>query len=306
MALSAALFTWPLLFVGGLVTTYRVGMSVPDWPTTFGINMFLFDMYNTSWGVRIEHVHRLAGAAVGFFTIFLMLDFLFFGKGWKIKAGGVLALLAVIAQGVLGGIRVRQNSTWLAAVHGCTGQLFFAYLLFLVVVTGRAWKAPSTLFEGSKGLRFRAVWMLCLIYGQVVAGAWLRHFPSFPSLTVHAVLALAVAAHVVAAVVQVERDRVRFASLVPSARVLLAALSLQLVLGVAAWWVLRPFNGVARDVSILQALFRTGHQANAALLLGAAVVFAARSVRGFASSAVSPVTAPLAASSTPWGREALA
>jgi len=63
--LFATLFTWPLLFVGGLVTTYRVGMAVPDWPTTFGINMFLYNFFNAAWGVFIEHGHRLYGAAVG-------------------------------------------------------------------------------------------------------------------------------------------------------------------------------------------------------------------------------------------------
>ena len=67
----AAVFTLPLLFVGGSVTTYRVGMAVPDWPTTFGINMFLYDFWNAPFGVRVEHTHRLYGAAVGLATIVL-------------------------------------------------------------------------------------------------------------------------------------------------------------------------------------------------------------------------------------------
>src|SRR5271168_2937503 len=61
-ALFAAIFTWPLLFVGGLVTTYKVGMAVPDWPTTFGMNMFLYDFFKAPWGVFGEHTHRLYGA----------------------------------------------------------------------------------------------------------------------------------------------------------------------------------------------------------------------------------------------------
>src|SRR5947209_4389501 len=77
-ALFATIFTWPLLFVGGLVTTYKVGMAVPDWPTTFGMNMFLYDMTQASWAVFGEHTHRLYGAAVGFFTLLLMLDFWLF------------------------------------------------------------------------------------------------------------------------------------------------------------------------------------------------------------------------------------
>ncbi len=62
------MFTWPLIFVGGSVTTYRVGMAVPDWPTTFGMNMFLYDFWNAAWGVFVEHSHRLYGAAVGLAT----------------------------------------------------------------------------------------------------------------------------------------------------------------------------------------------------------------------------------------------
>src|SRR5271157_4647199 len=71
MAWLAAVFTLPLLYVGGSVTTYRVGLAVPDWPTTFGINMFLFNMWDHPFGVRVEHAHRLYGAAVGLFTLIL-------------------------------------------------------------------------------------------------------------------------------------------------------------------------------------------------------------------------------------------
>ncbi len=63
------LFTLPLLYVGGSVTTYRVGLAVPDWPQTFGINMFLYDFWNAPFGVRVEHTHRLYGAAVGLATV---------------------------------------------------------------------------------------------------------------------------------------------------------------------------------------------------------------------------------------------
>src|SRR6516164_5051294 len=70
-AIFAAVFTLPLLYVGGSVTTYRVGLAVPDWPTTFGENPFLYDFGNAPFGVRIEHLHRLYGAAVGLATIVL-------------------------------------------------------------------------------------------------------------------------------------------------------------------------------------------------------------------------------------------
>ncbi len=139
VALFGAIFTWPLLFVGGLVTTYRVGMAVPDWPTTFGINMFLYDFLNSPWGVYLEHSHRLYGSAVGLACIVLAGWFLAFERRGWMKVLGVAALLGVIAQGVLGGIRVNWNSQQLAAVHGVTGQMFFGLMVALCVFTGKSW-----------------------------------------------------------------------------------------------------------------------------------------------------------------------
>lgn len=65
LAVAAAALTWPLLLLGGTVTVLRVGMAVPDWPTTFGINMFLFNMFDATWGVFVEHGHRLYGSLLG-------------------------------------------------------------------------------------------------------------------------------------------------------------------------------------------------------------------------------------------------
>src|SRR5262245_3069516 len=173
MALIAAVFTLPLLFVGGSVTTYRVGMAVPDWPTTFGVNMFLYDFWNAPFGVRVEHTHRLYGAAVGLATIGLMVWFLAFEPRRWLKATSVLALLLVVIQGVLGGTRVTQVSTFLAAVHGCAGQVFFALMVALCVLTGRDWLSEAPVRPDPDHFRRRALVMLGLIVLQIVLGAWL-------------------------------------------------------------------------------------------------------------------------------------
>src|SRR3954462_14346658 len=83
--LAAAAFTLPLLFVGGSVTSYGVGLAVPDWPTTFGMNMFLYDFWNAPFGVRVEHAHRLYGAAVGLATVALAGWFLAFERRHYLK-----------------------------------------------------------------------------------------------------------------------------------------------------------------------------------------------------------------------------
>ena len=130
--------TFPLIWVGGLVTTYKAGMAVPDWPTTYGYNLFLYPGRRGSfgpWDLFIEHGHRLFGAAVGLMTIGLVVVV------WRLRCGGagcgvaaLGALALVIVQGVLGR-DARDDSTTptFAQIHGCVGPLFFAY----AAATGR-------------------------------------------------------------------------------------------------------------------------------------------------------------------------
>ena len=271
-AVLASAMTWPLVFAGGLVTTYRVGMAVPDWPTTFGVNMFTYDLAEAAFGVRIEHIHRLAGAAVGICTIGLMLDFLAFDRRKSVKLLGVLALAAVIAQGVLGGMRVRNNSTVLAMVHGCTGQAFFAFMVALATITGRSWFAARRPVEGDGRMKGLAVATLAVAYLQIILGAWLRHFLTPGALVSHAGLAVLVVATTAATIWAVRRRKADVPGLLGPVRAIELSLAVQLALGIAAWWLLRPFDGIAHPIDTAQALVRTGHQANASLLLAAALV----------------------------------
>jgi cytochrome c oxidase assembly protein subunit 15 len=288
VAVVAAIFTWPLIFVGGSVTTYRVGMAVPDWPTTFGINMFLYDFWNAPFGVRVEHAHRLYGAAVGLSTVVLAAWFLAAEPRRSMKWLGVLALVAVIGQGILGGTRVTRNSTTLAAVHGVTGQAFFALMVSLCVLTGRDWIATTSRRVDTSHLRRRTAVTLALVAAQIAVGAWLRHFSSTTSLATHALLALAVWGHAAMLVWRVERGRDEVPELVPSSRAMALAVMLQVALGVASWWMLRPFDGIPRTVTIIQAMVRTGHQANGALLLAASVVLTFRAFRHLSPAEQAP------------------
>ena len=275
-ALLATIFTWPLLFVGGLVTTYRVGMAVPDWPTTFGMNMFLYDMTRAPWGVFGEHSHRLYGAAVGFCTILLMIDFLIFSRRRWIKVMGVVALIAVIAQGLLGGLRVTRNSTLLAAVHGSTAQLFFALMVALCVWTSRSWVERTKTVESAGKIRRMSLALFGLVYLQVLVGAWLRHYSGVDALWIHSTLAVLVLGHAVGTVAAVFKRRSAWPELVPATWALLGTIVVQVTLGVTAWWLLRPFDGVAHPVTFYPAMVRTGHQANASLLIGSVVVLTLR------------------------------
>jgi len=272
IACAAAVFTLPLLYVGGSVTTYRVGLAVPDWPTTFGINMFLFDFWNEPFGVRIEHTHRLYGAAVGLFTVLLAGWFLVFERRRWLKGLGVLAVVAVIIQGVLGGTRVTEVSTLLAAVHGCLGQAFFGLMVALCVLTGRIWQDATGPQMDADHLRRRAVVVLALVSVQILLGSWLRHYGTRTALAAHAVFALAVWAHALFFALRVERRRARLAPLVPAARALAIASTLQIALGIVSLVYLLPFDGTPRPVAFYQAVVRTAHQTMGALVLAATVV----------------------------------
>jgi cytochrome c oxidase assembly protein subunit 15 len=70
-AVFTALMTLGLLVIGGLVTSHGVGMAVPDWPNTYGYNMFLFPVSQWIGGILYEHSHRLVAAGVGLLTTIL-------------------------------------------------------------------------------------------------------------------------------------------------------------------------------------------------------------------------------------------
>jgi heme a synthase len=171
---------WPLIWVGGLVTTYDAGMAVPDWPGTYGRNLFLYPYQTWLFGpfdLFIEHGHRLLGAVVGFFAIIaLAVACITEPRGWvKWLAGGLL--VAVISQGVLGGMRVVLSDRTLAMTHGCTGPLFFVICVALAVVTSRWWweRDSRTSLVPSRGTVYLAAGVPILAFFQLVLGAQLRH-----------------------------------------------------------------------------------------------------------------------------------
>ena len=279
MALGAAIFTLPLLYVGGSVTTYRVGLAVPDWPETFGINMFLFNMWEHPFGVRVEHSHRLYGAAVGLFTLVLGGWLLFFEPRKWLKWLGVAAVATVIVQGVLGGTRVTQTSTILAAVHACVGQAFFALVVALCVFTGRRWQRPVETRIESPWLKPLGWAIVVLVPAQIMLGSWLRHFGTWQALLNHAFVAPVILVCCLFLAFVVEQNRANWGPLVPAARALGLLAAVQVGLGIGSFIALLPFDGLARTVTFYQAVTRTAHQTSGALLLAAAVVFQLRCLR---------------------------
>jgi cytochrome c oxidase assembly protein subunit 15 len=177
--------TFPLIFMGGLVTSHGAGMSVPDWPNSYGYNMFLFPPRLWVGGILYEHTHRLMGTVVGMLAIALAIG------AWKwetrrwVRRLAYAVLAAVIFQGVLGGLRVTMVELDLAIVHACFAQAFFCLAALTAMVTSKWWiEAPPMQWRS----RVAVVGMIAvgMIYGQLIIGALMRHndaglaIPDFP------------------------------------------------------------------------------------------------------------------------------
>ena len=136
LALITAGATFVLILFGGLVTNTGAALAVPDWPTTFGHNMFLYPWAGMVGGIFYEHSHRLIGAVVGLLT--LGLGAVLWGAGGRLRWLGLAAVAAVVVQGLLGGLRVVLLQGTLAILHGCLAQAFFGLLVAIALLTSRA------------------------------------------------------------------------------------------------------------------------------------------------------------------------
>src|SRR5438094_2900244 len=135
------LATLLLICSGGMVTSKNVGLAVPDWPTTFGYNMFLFPVSKWIGGILFEHTHRLMGSLVGFLTIILA-AWLWASEDRKwVRNLGLIALAGVILQGVLGGLRVTMLKDEIGVFHACVAQAFLALLVVMALVTTNFWRS---------------------------------------------------------------------------------------------------------------------------------------------------------------------
>ena len=184
VAIVLAAIVFPLIWVGGLVTTYDAGMAVPDWPGTYGYNMFLYPVETWLFGpfdLFVEHGHRLLGSLAGLVAIVLLVVTLRYEPRTSVKWFSLALLLLVIAQGLLGGLRVLFDARVIAKVHGCVGPAFFAAVAGFIVVTSRWWwQSTQRSIDSSprvrgSGLIFLSTFMLAASFGQLVVGAFLRH-----------------------------------------------------------------------------------------------------------------------------------
>ena len=195
-AALVAASTAVLIFAGGLVTSTGSGLSVPDWPNTYGWFMWTFPLSKMVGGIFYEHLHRLVASTVGFLIVVLAV-WLWRAepRGW-VRRLGYVALGAVITQGVLGGITV----LWylpdaISIAHASLAQIVFCLTTTIALATSRGWTAGYS-NVGRAGLDVGpcddrilsriAIVTTAAIYVQIVIGATMRHtgaglaIPDFP------------------------------------------------------------------------------------------------------------------------------
>jgi cytochrome c oxidase assembly protein subunit 15 len=186
-----ALATLFLIFMGGQVKSHEAGLAVPDWPTTYGENMFTFHPSKWVGGIWHEHTHRLVASTIGFMTVILVV-WLFLKESRKwVRTLGYFALGAVIVQGLLGGLTVYLLlPAWVSISHGILAQTFFLMVLLLAYAQTDEWftRQQHKEREQSSPVGIAAFVMLAVVFFQLILGALLRHtesglaLPDFPTM----------------------------------------------------------------------------------------------------------------------------
>jgi cytochrome c oxidase assembly protein subunit 15 len=276
----------PLVFFGGTVTTLHAGLAIDGWwilePGRGDHFLWLYpvDKWFRDVGTFVEHTHRLFGSLVGLLAVATLVATLALDRRRTSRTLAAVALLAVVVQGVLGGLRVLEKSEDLAFLHGAIGQAVFALL-------GASWIAASTVaVPEDRFASTRLAWTAAIaVYLQIVAGAWLRHGGGVLALVVHGVLALGAGIHVMLFA--------RSLGTSPGSRALrralLALLTTQFALGFAAFGVvwLGPQRASGSAPGLGSSVFPTLHVLVGGSLLLACVagIFRARGWRKARSGA---------------------
>ncbi|HET6566648.1 MAG TPA: COX15/CtaA family protein [Rhodothermales bacterium] len=278
---AAVLVSW-----GAFVTSINAGLAVPDWPSSFNS----YDPLNpwpewwTIVPVLAEHGHRLMGMLIGLFTMTL--------AGWTVlkderkwmKWLAVGALVLVILQGVLGGLRVVLVSVDLAMVHACVAQVFFSLLVALALFTSPGWLqardiAPDTDKAGT--LRGLTVISTLAVYVQIMLGVLLRHPGAgiSPVLAgVHITGAVTVTTLLLATGYFIHRNFRGQRLLLRANRVQLSILTLQFALGWTAYLLLLDERGMIVP-SNLQVIVNSSHVLIGAALLASTVALTLLALR---------------------------
>lgn len=270
----------PLVFFGGSVTSLHAGLAIEGWMIVdpgkgdWFLPLYPLDRWTRSLGTFVEHSHRLFGMLVGLLAIASVVMTLVAERRNLPRALVPAALVAVIVQGVLGGLRVLERSTDLAFLHGALGQAVFVLLgAAALSLAPRRDAIPSAAQASNARLKRVAVGASAVVYLQIVIGAWLRHGQSMIALAAHVVVLLGAIAAVTMlahALKRAEEHAPDAQGLARHRKALWIVLWAQLLLGLLAFtWVYVVVGRDRQATELHQSFFPTMH-----VLGGAALFFA--------------------------------
>jgi len=273
LALAAVLAAVPLVFFGGSVTTLHAGLAIDGWivlePGRGDHFLWLYpiDKWFRDVGTFVEHTHRLFGSLVGLLAIGTVVATWNADRRRLPRVLSLAALVAVVAQGAIGGLRVLEKSEDLAFLHGAIAQAVFAVLGASAIAAsadfGGTARNPAALRAGRLGVL--AIAATSSTYVQIIAGAWLRHGGGNAALAVHGVLAVLVVGCGCGLAAEMHR---RAGELEPAARSrllglrrgILGLLAFQVALGVASLVVVAgPSNSGSGAPGLGSSVFPTLH-----------------------------------------------
>jgi cytochrome c oxidase assembly protein subunit 15 len=290
-AVVLACATLLLIVAGALVTSNDAGLSVPDWPTSFGSYIKMPHMVG---GVKYEHGHRMVAELVGLLTIGLVF------WTWRVERRAwmrqlsVVALLGVIIQGVLGGVTVLLRlPAYVSSAHAAVAQSFFCLVVLMVLFTGERWieEHPRVSFDTRRpSLISLTLLAIFALYVQLFLGAMFRHkgLSWWPHVLNAAVVAAILTWTAVRALSQyTQLDEVRRPAIT-----MLGLMVAQLCLGFAAFITRVMWGRDAVQPELPMVISTVAHVAVGALLLATAVVLAVQVWRHVPVAIAEPVPTP--------------
>ncbi len=181
--------TVALIFVGGQVKSHEAGLSIPDWPTSYGHNMLLFPVSEWNGGIFYEQSHRVVAFGVGVMSVLLCAWLLLREPRRWVKVLGLLAVGGVIAQGVLGGLTVLfVQPAWMSSLHGIVAHSFLILVVFVAYTQSRERARREQTAGKARALpsAMPILVVVAIVFIQLIVGALMRHtesglaIPDFP------------------------------------------------------------------------------------------------------------------------------
>lgn len=259
-----------LIIAGGLVKSHEAGLSVPDWPLSYGEWMPPM-VGKIFW----EHGHRMIATFVGLLTLIGAFWTHFTqGASSSLKSFSRILVWLVILQGVFGGLTVLLNlPPAVSIVHGVLGQVFFSALCLFAYAVKREGQplqlalSAETKTRLEKAFRLARVTLFIFLF-QLLLGAATRHLRHLHVALTHTGFALVVVTHVILVYLRVSHLELKDKGLSQTAHFLLAAVMLQVVLGAGSLGFTQLMARL-QDPSQAQIVFTTFHQSLGAMLLAA-------------------------------------